>query len=114
MSHRLVMGTPGNGFRSVSESFFPFNKVHGAGKWREHDKLRKCDVGPFGYIFRGHEGGGVVAGQAKNERSEHMDAMLPEGSKALHQIFSGQIEILVNVLQTFRGDRFHAHQSAYD
>ena len=32
----------------------------------------------------------------------------------LDQVLSGRIELLVNVLQSFRSDRLHSHQRAFD
>ena len=56
----------------------------------------------------------VVARQAEDERPEHVDAVAAERAQPRDQRVAGQVEALVDVLQSRGGHRFDADQRAAD
>ena len=107
-------GNPRNARWIVLHGLLPAREVHRAGIGREHHKLGKRELGLFGHRGRGTEGLGTITGQTKDERAEHVYAVLAEGAKTLDQTFAGKVEILINVLQPLGRHSFHAHQCAQD
>ena len=54
----------------------PFLKVDGARKRRQHDELRESETGPLGKILCGVKGVRAIAGQAEDERTKNMHAVI--------------------------------------
>src|SRR5487761_1678818 len=66
---------------------FPFCKIDGSGKGREHDKLRERDARALSHVDRSIKRTWPVAGQSEDERTEHMHAVLAERLQAFDEIF---------------------------
>src|ERR1043165_7684574 len=95
----------GNPNRGIRHLLFPPIEVNRTGIRRQHHKLGKCN-----FRLRGSHGGRVecfwaVAGQSKDERAEHIHTMAAERSELFDQVSAGRVELLVDVLQTFRSYR---------
>ena len=93
---------------------FPLLEVDRAGKRREHHELRERDAGAVGEVGGGLEGVGAVAGQAEDERAEHMDAARAKGLEPFDEGVPGEVEPLVDVLQPLRRHRLDADERALD
>src|SRR5664279_3269405 len=58
--------------------FFPVIKVHRSREWRHHHKLGKSNVRLQRQVSGRCKSAGLVGGQAKDERSQDMDAVFSE------------------------------------
>ena len=94
----------------VALRLLPFLKVDGARKGRQHDELRERETGPLGKIMCGVKRVRAIAGQAEDERTKNMHAVIGKRLELLYQIVARQVEILVDRFQAFGGNGFHAHQ----
>jgi len=72
----------------VLHRLFPVFKVDGSRKRHEHDKLSEGQVGPLCHRKSSFKSFRPVAGQAKDERAQHLHAMFGEKAQALDQFFS--------------------------
>src|ERR1700745_1777113 len=81
-------GNSSDGRRVLSQALFPASKVHSAGVRAQRNELCECDLGAFGGGSGGGEGLRTVAGQAEDERAQHMHAVTPKSSQALNQALS--------------------------
>src|SRR5580692_1104877 len=103
-----------NGWRVIAQRLFPTIEIDGAGIRAQHYELGEGAFRADGGSGGCREGFRTVAGQAKNERSEHVHAVTPEGTKLFREFLARQVEILVDIFQSFRSNRFHSHQRALD
>ena len=90
----------------------PLVEVHRAGKRSQQHELGEREIGLSGERDGRLERVLVVARQAKDERSEDMDAVFPEYAQARDEIGAGEVEPLVHILQPLFGDRLDANQGA--
>src|SRR6266536_1379793 len=100
-------GNSGDGGRIDSQAFFPAIEVHRAGIWAKHDELRESDVGTLGCCGSRVEGFRTIAGEAENERAQYVHAVAPKSPQTFDQVLAREIEILVNIFQPCRSDRFN-------
>ena len=96
------------------DGFFPLGEIDGAGKRREDDELGESEIGGVSQCGSGVEGGRFVARQTKDERTQNVNAVSAEILEPIDQRLAGEIEILVNIFQAVRRDRFHADQRSLD
>ena len=55
-----------------------------------------------------------VAGQAKDERTQHLHAVLGEEAQAVYQFFSRCVEVFVNIFQSLGRDRLNPNERPLD
>lgn len=84
----------GNPCFIVLHRLFPVFKVDRPRKRHKHDKLSECQVRPLRHGKGGFKSFRPVAGQAKDERTQHLHAVLGEEAQAVYQFFSRCVEAL--------------------
>src|SRR5439155_10928487 len=72
------------------------------------------EVGLFRDFQRRIEGIRAVARQTEDERAEHVDVVLAERTKTLDERLAALVEVLVDRLEAFFGDRLDADERALD
>ena len=87
---------------STACSFSQRAEVDGAGKRSHHDKLREGDAGLDRHFDRGGEGCGPIGGQAEDERTEDVHAVLLEGLELFGEGLAGVVPVLIDGLQSLR------------
>src|ERR1700674_5846078 len=103
-----------NGWRVVAQRLFPTIEIDGPGIGTQGHELREGAFRADGGSGSSREGFRTIAGQTENERAEHVHAVTPECPKLFREFIACQVEVLVDILQSFRGNRFHADQGALD
>src|SRR6266849_4069354 len=79
-------GNSRDGWRVRSQPLFPAIEVHGPWVRASRHELGECEVSAFRGGSSGGEGFWTIAGQTKNERTEHMHVMASKSLQALNQI----------------------------
>src|SRR5690349_13395590 len=67
----------------------PANEVHRARERRQHYKLSESKICLFRHIRRRRERFQSITGESKDERSKHMDTVLPKCAKAVYKGIAG-------------------------
>ncbi len=105
---------PGDPRRVAFHRFFPRREVGRAWKRREHDELRERHARALRDGNGRVERGLTVARQPEDERAEHVDAVMLERTKPVHETLSRLVEALVHVFQPFGRHRFDSDERAFD
>src|SRR6516165_1392309 len=92
----------------------PFLEVQGAWERREQHELRERHVGALSERHGGVEAVPGIAGEPENERTQHMDPVLPKRPQAGDEFLAGEIEPFVHVLEALRAHGLDADQRAAD
>jgi hypothetical protein len=107
-------GDVANHLGSLGLFFFPAAEVYRAREGRHHNELGEGNAGSEGHFDGGIERGGLVGGEAEDEGTEDVDAVLLESLELAGQSVARVVEVFEDGLEAFGGNGFDADEGSLD